>query len=115
MTPKKSAPIIGINAQVLERDSPGKHHIDVRVTYIDAVREAGGIPIVLPAIEDADLVSEHVDLCDGFIFTGGDDLDPALFGQEKIEGIKSTPLLKRREVYDMALVRQVIDSRKPFL
>ena len=59
MTLKKSAPIIGINAQVLERDSPGKHHIDVRVTYIDAVREAGGIPIVLPAIEDADLVSEE--------------------------------------------------------
>lgn len=115
MTLKESPPVIGINAQVLERDHPGKHHIDVRTTYIDAVREAGGIPVVLPAIEDADLVSEQVDLCDGFIFTGGDDLDPALFGQVKDESVKSVPLLKRREVYDLALIRQVIDSRKPFL
>lgn len=115
MTLEQSPPIIGINAQVLEREQPGKLHIDVRTTYIDAVREAGGVPIVLPAIEDADLVSEHVDACDGFIFTGGDDLDPALFGQAKEESAKMIPLLKRREVYDLALVRQVIDAKKPFL
>jgi putative glutamine amidotransferase len=54
-------------------------------------------------------------MCDGFIFTGGPDLDPALYGQETHETVKNQLVEKRREVYDLALVRQVIDAQKPFL
>jgi putative glutamine amidotransferase len=108
-------PIIGINAGVREIEGPGKWFITVRTTYIDAVREAGGIPIVLPAVEDADLVDYHADLCDGFIFTGGPDLDPSIYGQEVHETVKNQLVAKRREMYDMSLVHQVIDRKKPFL
>lgn len=110
-----TAPIIGINAGVREIEGPGKLFITVRTTYIDAVKSAGGIPMVLPAVEDDEIIARHADLCDGFIFTGGPDLDPALFGQPVHEKVKDHIVEPRRQNYDLALIRQVIDRRKPFL
>lgn len=109
------APVIGINAGVRDIEGPDKPFFTVRTTYIDAARAAGGLPIVLPAVEDDEVIAGHVKLCDGFIFTGGPDLDPALFGQEVHETVKDQMVHKRRENYDLALVRAVIAARKPFL
>ncbi len=109
------APLIGINAGVRDIEGPGKPFFTLRTTYVDAVRAAGGIPIILPAVEDADLVSHHAELCDGFIFTGGPDIDPKLYGQEVHETVKDQMVEKRRETYDLALIQQVLDRKKPFL
>lgn len=46
--------------------------------YVDAVRNAGGVPILLPPNE-ADL-TDWILLVDGFVFTGGTDIDPTLYG-----------------------------------
>ena len=45
--------------------------------YVDAVRNAGGVPILLPPNE-ADL-TDWILLVDGFVFTGGTDIDPTLY------------------------------------
>jgi putative glutamine amidotransferase len=43
--------------------------------YVDAVRRAGGIPVLLPAGEpDVDSLLERLD---GLVFSGGGDIDPA--------------------------------------
>src|SRR5690606_7902269 len=47
------------------------------------------------------------------IFTGGPDIDPALFGQEPHEKTSFVP--KRRENFDFALMAAVMESRKPVL
>ena len=46
--------------------------------YVDAVRRAGGVPVLLPPNE-ADL-GDWISLVDGFVFTGGTDIDPTLYG-----------------------------------
>lgn len=111
----EKTPLIGINAGVRDIEGPGKPFLTLRTTYVDAVKEAGGTPIVVPAVEDEDIIARHVALCDGFIFTGGPDLDPALYGQEVHEAVKDKMVEKRRENYDLALIRAVIAVRKPFL
>src|ERR1700733_13499692 len=57
---------------------------DVRVsllpyTYVDAVTDAGGRPVLLPTIPGADETGT-LDLLDGLILGGGPDIDPALYG-----------------------------------
>ena len=70
-------PIIGVTPLFdRERDSywmlPG---------YLEGLEQAGAIPIVLPLPEDLDDLPQLVSLCDGLLFTGGQDVSPALYGE----------------------------------
>src|SRR5262249_30324685 len=46
--------------------------------YVDVVRVAGGVPIVLPAVEGE--IPEALDVVDALILPGGGDIDPAHYG-----------------------------------
>jgi putative glutamine amidotransferase len=52
----------------------------VPADYVDAVKCAGGRPLLVPPSEDG--VDETLAAVDGLIFSGGSDLDPELYGQE---------------------------------
>ena len=58
--------------------------------YIQSVRYSGGIPILLPLIRSDSMLQQYLRLCDGFLFCGGNDTTPLLFGQEPREGIGNT-------------------------
>ena len=61
--------------------------------YIQSVRYSGGIPLILPLIRSDRILEEYLELCDGFLFCGGNDITPLLFGQEpKMEMGKPTSL-----------------------
>lgn len=97
-------PLIGITPQLNENgDYVCRHH------YIDCVLKAGGMPLVLPL----DDVESAVDLCDGFLFSGGPDIDPQIFGEEKLEccGRISAP----RDQYELSLLPVVLQRSKPIL
>lgn len=74
---RMSNPTIGITANLV-RDEKGRLRHEVKATYIDAVVRAGGTPIILPAIASAR--ASMIDLVDGIIMTGGDDIDTRPFG-----------------------------------
>ena len=53
--------------------------------YMNGLKQAGAMPIMFPVIynnADAEMLA---DMCDGFLFTGGQDVDPAVYGAEKTE------------------------------
>jgi putative glutamine amidotransferase len=54
----------------------------LRLTYVQAVREAGGIAVVLPAHGFGDDAHALLERVDGLLFSGGPDLDPGTYGQE---------------------------------
>ena len=49
--------------------------------YMDGVFAAGGIPVMLPLMEEKTDISELLDRLDGLIFTGGHDVSPSLYGE----------------------------------
>jgi putative glutamine amidotransferase len=49
--------------------------------YIDGIREACGLPVILPFTDDKKEISQLADMCSGFLFTGGHDVDPALYNE----------------------------------
>ena len=51
--------------------------------YMDGIEAAGGIPVMLPMTADDGILAELVGALDGFLLTGGQDVDPALYGAAK--------------------------------
>jgi len=63
-----------------ERDL-APQRLSLRLTYTQAVQEAGGLAVVVPAHGFADDTAAILDRLDGVVFSGGPDLDPGVYGQ----------------------------------
>lgn len=72
------APIIGIfpNVENGEKSS-------VQNTYVYAIKNSGGTALMLPYTKSSEDIERFVELCDGFLFTGGVDVEPIRYGEEK--------------------------------
>ena len=109
-------PVIGISTNFLTVDKGkflGMERIYVNKDYVDAVNKAGGVPLLLPPVEDAETVCRYVRLCDGFILSGGGDINPALDGEiphPKLEEFHST--LDRSQ---WLLTQEILRADKPLL
>lgn len=81
--------------------------------YIQAVKSAGGLPLVLPLVKSKTIMKEYISLCDGFLFCGGGDITPLLFGQEPTLGIGTTDITL--DLFQMRFMKMVLESPKPIL
>lgn len=83
-------------------------------TYLDTVRRAGGLPILLaPEPLAAADVESLIARVDGLLLIGGADLDPACYGQEPTARTEATfPL---RDEFELALVRAAFAHDLPVL
>ncbi len=104
-------PLIGLNADFRNATNDGPAFSYVSAGYIDAITKVGGIPLILPPIEDEDDLGRLVGLLDGVILVGGADLDPRHDGFMMHPTIR--PLAPRRETFDRMLVRLIIEQKKP--
>ncbi len=51
--------------------------------YLEGITQGGGLPLILPLTEDPAELAQLVTLCDGFLFTGGHDVSPWVYGAER--------------------------------
>ena len=56
------------------------HRLSLRLTYTQAIQEAGGIAVVVPAHGFVDDTAALLDRLDGLVFSGGPDVDPGVYG-----------------------------------
>jgi len=103
----KRPPIIGITTY--GRDE--KQHFSLPAEYIDAVRRAGGIPVLLPPGEPQ--LAELLKLLDGVILSGGGDLDPTLYDGLHHETIYTID--PERDATEIALTRELVSLEVPLL
>lgn len=71
-----SRPFIGIVA----KQFPEERYMSIPAEYAPAITAAGGIPVVLPFVDDAEAYASLFAQLDGFLLTGGHDVDPTLYG-----------------------------------
>ena len=81
--------------------------------YADAIARAGGVPLLLPPLEDLRLVSAMLDRVQGVLLTGGADISPARYGQPAHS--RTRPMPARREAFDLAVARAAARRRLPLL
>lgn len=79
--------------------------------YTAAVARAGGIPIMLGYGEGCP--DELLDMCSGFLFSGGGDLDPSYYFEEKRETCGETD--PERDAPEMELFMRLYKTKKPIL
>lgn len=81
--------------------------------YLEGVKEAGAIPVILPLTAEGTDIAQLMALCDGFLFTGGQDVDPQLYG----EAMKPFcgELCPARDAMEQELLRRALEQDKPVL
>jgi putative glutamine amidotransferase len=72
-------PVIGITTYGRDENK----RFSLPAVYVDAVRRAGGIPVMIPPGEDD--LSELLPILNGVIFAGGGDIDPERYGGARHE------------------------------
>ena len=55
--------------------------------YIQAVRLAGGIPVMIPVIPDTEIAGEYLTAFDGLIVSGGADISPLLYEEDLVSRV----------------------------
>ena len=81
-------PVIGLSCSY-DKDE-NQHRIFLNHSYLNAIRHFGGIPVVLPSEGSEDELTYLVSQCDGILLTGGMDVEPALYKEEKWNDTVST-------------------------
>ncbi|TMC12383.1 MAG: gamma-glutamyl-gamma-aminobutyrate hydrolase family protein [Chloroflexi bacterium] len=98
-------PLIGITCGTISGSGPAKY--GQNQSYVRAVEEAGGIPLLIPPQAS---IEELFEILDGILFTGGGDLEPTLYDSEDrgSEGIDAD-----RDQLEIGLAKRAAEAGKP--
>jgi putative glutamine amidotransferase len=105
-----SGPRIGITSETIEHD--GRAISASNRVYVDAVLEAGGLPIVLPVVP-GESAADMLEGLDGLLLSGGGDIEPARYGQRttaELDGVDPA-----RDAFELPLVCSALERRLPIL
>lgn len=81
--------------------------------YMDGIRTSGGLPIMLPLTDHPAEILQLLGTCNGFLFTGGHDVSPEIYGETRRKecGICSP----QRDRMELLLLEYAMKKNKPIL
>ncbi|HEY3257835.1 MAG TPA: gamma-glutamyl-gamma-aminobutyrate hydrolase family protein [Gemmatimonadaceae bacterium] len=89
------------------------HRVRLNTSYVTALESAGLVPLIVPPLSDVSAARSVIAAADGLVLTGGEDVDPALYGQLPHERLSTVN--RRRDETEIALVLAAREARKPVL
>jgi putative glutamine amidotransferase len=90
-------PLVGVTTSITVGQSPERAYVNS--AYLEAVQQAGGVPVLLPPQLSKASLERLVRGLDAVLLTGGGDMDPASFGE--------TP---HPTLYDVAPSRDALET-----
>lgn len=117
MSVETRRPRIGITVSLEAPDPDRNLFRNKRLQYleegmIDAVREAGAVPVLLPVLDEAS-ADEQLEICDGLLLSGGSDVAPESYGEAPLRPEWGGD--RRRDLYEFALYHAALSRRMPTL
>ncbi|MBP7049633.1 MAG: gamma-glutamyl-gamma-aminobutyrate hydrolase family protein [Phycisphaerae bacterium] len=112
-TQVSSGPLIGITSDYGPATKDKSAQTSAPFNYAQAVADNGGIPVVLPTIDDERVLKVYIEKLDGLVLIGGDDIPPKVYGEEPHETVK--PLTPERYEFERKLIARWLASGKPVL
>lgn len=106
-----SAPRIGITGTTRLFD--GASRSAVNSAYVQATLRSGGIPLVLPPVIRSEDVPAVVDVLDGLLLSGGEDIAPEYFGEAAHPRLGAVD--PDRDRFELAILREAWGRRVPVL
>lgn len=101
------SPKIGITASIVD----GK--LILKEQYIRAAMEAGAVPLAVPPLADERILDQYIAELDGWIVSGGADVDPSQYGEEPLPELG--PVLPERDLFEIGLIRKAAAKDVPIL
>lgn len=102
-------PRIGIISFVPPRSD--RKNFTTPVDYIHGILDAGGMPIGIPVSEDFSRCADYVELVDGLLAPGGEDVSPRLYGEDPVPQVVSANYEK--DIFEYELLRLMKSAGKP--
>lgn len=81
--------------------------------YLEGLEAAGALPVILPLTEDRQALVQLMEGLDGLLLTGGQDVAPALYGEEPLPQCGET--CPRRDGMEQVLLELALAQDKPVL
>lgn len=100
-------PIIGVTPNHME------DKLLMSPAIMESIINAGGIPVIIPFGLGENEAKQLDGLFDGYVFTGGPDVNPALYGEEKHP--KCGDIIDVRDKTDFLFIDIAYKSKKPVL
>jgi putative glutamine amidotransferase len=111
----KSLPIIAITSGEIRNQaepwSPVAH--GQSEPYVQAIERAHGVPMIVPLVNETVVLRRLYDLCDGILLAGGNDIDPALYGE--VPYPQTYDFSPRRDQQELQLLAWALEDNKPIL
>lgn len=110
-------PIVGlVGSQMSKNDN---NFIDSKFEYVqnvnsDAIRNAGGWPMILPTPNPKDVkeaATAYLEIVDALFLLGGEDSDPNLYGQEPSQLLDTID--QKRDYFEIELYKQARAKKMP--
>ncbi len=103
-------PVIGVTCG---HEVAAQERFYVNRPYVRSIEMAGGIPLLIPALEKRERLAYFLDQIDGLLLPGGYDVDPATFGEEPVPGLGPVdPIWDELELW---VASNVLERRLPVL
>lgn len=82
--------------------------------YMEGIAQAGGLPVMLPLTEDPADIRDIAQMCGGFLFTGGQDIDPAYYNEADTEKLCGE-IFPPRDKMELMLFNEGLDRNSAML
>lgn len=107
-------PLIGITAGTIqtEEKAGANYKYGQGHTYVDVIRLAGGVPVLIPVALSAQETREVCERLDGILFSGGNDITPGVYNKEPTYARNlDTP----RDTHEVELMNLALAANTPVL
>lgn len=91
----------------------GSHTTSTPLAYTSSIEKAGGVPVIIPFTGDHSNLPAMADLVQGFLFPGGNDIDPVFYNETPSSKLGATD--KALDLFQMAVLELAMARKKPLL
>ncbi len=88
-------------------------YLAVANDYFNAIIESGGVPVAISPNKDKEYLDSILEICDGLLVTGGNDVDSLLYNERPIKELGT--IIESRDFSDIYLTKKALEKNIPFL
>ena len=111
--PSPQIPLIGITSVYKTNDPDASAVTWCNFSYIKAVAENGGTPVVLPTLANEQIIRQYIATLDGLVIVGGADIPPEAYKEQPHPTVVAMPA--ERFNFESKLIPLWIETGKPTL
>ncbi len=116
--PSMIRPRIGITCDLTKRkyleEPKERDRHSLMGAYVHVIQKAGGIPFLLPSMDDEKDALAFIEILDALVISGGGhDIDPGIFGERPIP--ECSPPNRKRADFELSICRGALSRDLPVL